>query len=127
MVELRGDAGEIADAVAVRIREAARIDLVDRRAAPPGHFARRSGGLVPHDLSCHRTPHSRAAGQSRERSPARLLRPGKYPASVVKRVERVSTRTFWSTGSVDVLNKSSISLPGLGIEARDGEQARLVG
>ena len=36
IVEMRGDARQIADPVAVRISEAARIDLVDRRALPPG-------------------------------------------------------------------------------------------
>jgi hypothetical protein len=35
MAELLGDAGEIADAVAVAVIEAARVDLVDHRAAPP--------------------------------------------------------------------------------------------
>jgi hypothetical protein len=37
----RGDAGKVADAVAVRIGEAARIDLIDRRARHHG-----AAGLV---------------------------------------------------------------------------------
>src|SRR5262249_52358268 len=40
VVEMPGDAVEIADAVAVRVGEAARIDLIDRRAAPPGTLDR---------------------------------------------------------------------------------------
>ena len=53
MVEVRGDAGQVADAVAVRIGEAARIDLIDGGAVPPGtvlgavlgrlHVAHRAG------------------------------------------------------------------------------------
>ena len=35
IIEPGGDAGQIANPVAVRIGEAARIDLIDRRAAPP--------------------------------------------------------------------------------------------
>ena len=35
IVELVGDAGQIADAVTIAVGEAARIDLIDRRAAPP--------------------------------------------------------------------------------------------
>ena len=35
VAELRGDAGQIADAVAVGVEEAARIDLIDDGAAPP--------------------------------------------------------------------------------------------
>src|SRR6185437_4206215 len=35
IVELRGDAGEVADAVAVRVAKAARIDLIDDGAGPP--------------------------------------------------------------------------------------------
>ena len=41
MVEPPGDTRKVADPVAIRIHEAARIDLVDRRAAPP--FDRRVG------------------------------------------------------------------------------------
>ncbi len=36
MIEMRGDAGQVADPVAIRVREAARIDLVDDCALPPG-------------------------------------------------------------------------------------------
>ena len=53
MVEVRGDAGQVADAVAIRIGEAARIDLIDGGAVPPGtvlgailgrlHMAHRAG------------------------------------------------------------------------------------
>src|SRR3546814_2128272 len=39
MIEMRGDARQIADAVAVAVGEAARVDLVDHRAAPPGGHA----------------------------------------------------------------------------------------
>jgi hypothetical protein len=35
VVELAGDAGEVADAVAVRVGERARVDLVDDRVTPP--------------------------------------------------------------------------------------------
>ncbi|MCY1365290.1 hypothetical protein D9M69_521300 [compost metagenome] len=35
VVELRRDAGQVADAVAVAVHEAARVDLVDHRAPPP--------------------------------------------------------------------------------------------
>jgi len=35
MLQPRGDAGQVADAVAVAVGEAARVDLVDDAAAPP--------------------------------------------------------------------------------------------
>src|SRR6202022_4530914 len=44
VIQLADDAAEIADAVAVRVREAARIDLVDHRPLPPGLGA---GGGCP--------------------------------------------------------------------------------
>ena len=48
IIEPRGDAGQIADAVVVRIGEAARIDLIDDRALPPwmgGGWLWTQGGL----------------------------------------------------------------------------------
>lgn len=53
MIEMRGNARQVADPIAVRVRIAARVDLVDHRAAPPvaiqlrlGH-ARRLAHLAP--------------------------------------------------------------------------------
>ena len=55
------DAGEVADAVAVRVGEAARVDLVDGGLAPPGRVAREHdgclgragvGGRVGHSVPC---------------------------------------------------------------------------
>jgi hypothetical protein len=43
VVELRGNAGQVADAVAVGVGEAARIDLVDDGAAPPVQVGNGSG------------------------------------------------------------------------------------
>ena len=43
MVEAGGDSGEVAHAVAVRVGEGARIDLVDDAGAPPRGFLRRHG------------------------------------------------------------------------------------
>src|SRR5207237_10074209 len=56
MVKVRSDPRQVADPVAIRIGEAARVDLVDRRTAPPfvcGRGARRLLGF-----SEHCTPHS---------------------------------------------------------------------
>src|ERR1700693_2028297 len=52
VIELRGDAGQVADAVAIRVFEGARIDLVDNSFLPPlgfvtvdeGGFLAPSGG-----------------------------------------------------------------------------------
>ena len=43
--------GEVADAVAVRILERARIDLVDHRAAPPVAIGRQRLVLVKHQYA----------------------------------------------------------------------------
>ena len=60
IVEPRRDTRQVPDAVAVRIQEAARINLIDHRSAPPGrcfgYF-----GLRAELISEHRTPHSPAA------------------------------------------------------------------
>ena len=51
VIELAGDAAEVADAVAVRVAERARVDLVQDAVAPPHcvlplvRFAHRSGSL----------------------------------------------------------------------------------
>jgi hypothetical protein len=37
MVEVLGDAGEVADAISARVRERARVDLVDDGGLPPRH------------------------------------------------------------------------------------------
>ena len=65
MVEPAGNAGQIADPVAVRIHEAARIDLVDRRAAPPWlrncRFGRGAAGGRHHPRSSFPSVSSQAA------------------------------------------------------------------
>src|SRR3546814_13629350 len=53
MIEPHGDTRKVADAVAVRIGKAARIDLVDRRALPPG-MQRLAGGRRPGREFVHR-------------------------------------------------------------------------
>ena len=45
VVEAGGNAAQITDAVAIRVLEAARVDLVDHHLFPPGPF--RSGGTLP--------------------------------------------------------------------------------
>ena len=47
MIEPRADAGEVADAVAVGVRERARVDLVDDRRPPPRRARRRTRSGVP--------------------------------------------------------------------------------
>jgi hypothetical protein len=50
VVEAAADAGQVADAVPVRVGERARVDLVDDAVAPPlTRKARRSG---PFDTAC---------------------------------------------------------------------------
>src|SRR5579862_8805798 len=49
VIEMRGDAVEVADAVAIRVGKTARIDLIEDRVLPP--MARhRLGGSVAHHL-----------------------------------------------------------------------------
>ena len=54
--ESRADAGEVAGAVAVAVGEAADVDLVDDRAAPPGGIVGRVGGRSAEDRRRRRRP-----------------------------------------------------------------------
>ena len=126
IIELRGDARQVADAVAVRYRRscAGRSDRSPRRATTAARLRPALAALTSSASIAHRIAERRKARRARCRAPDAAA--GQTPASVSKCVERVSTRTFCSTGAVDVLNSSSISRPVAGIEARHGEQPRLV-
>ena len=81
IVELGGDAWQVADAVAVRIGEAARVDLVDRRAPPPGRAG--AAHRRPLDLlSEHCTLRSRAAAGRRDAARRDRALAGSSPARV---------------------------------------------
>src|SRR5438309_8191960 len=67
IIELAGDSSKVADAVAVRVGKAARVDLVDRRALPP--WGSGPGRCCLLGFSEHCTPRSRAAATRRPRSP----------------------------------------------------------
>ena len=111
IVEPRGDPGQVADAVAVGVGEAARIDLVDGGAAPPGCDERgvRSAAAVFSASIAHRIAERRKLDFDAARRLARSA--GSAGERVEARFERVSTRTFGASGSVEVLKRSSISRP----------------
>ena len=77
------DAGQIADPVAVRIHEAARIDLVDRRALPPWQVG--NVGLPAHSArSDTRHTAQPKAGRVKAALPGAVGAEGQLPASVSK-------------------------------------------
>src|SRR5215203_2637291 len=57
IIELLRNSGKVADAITVGVREAARINLVDYRAAPPGQL-RRGADFRARLINEHRTPHN---------------------------------------------------------------------
>ncbi len=67
VVELAGDAGEVADAVAVRIGERPRIDLVDDGVAPPRSVGHRTPTAERRSLAASRSGSAPSTSKSTPR------------------------------------------------------------
>ncbi len=79
-----GDAGQVADAVAVRVREGARVDLVDAGLAPPGLVGRGRAGA---DCGVEHVGHL-GSSFGRGRCVAHLMAPWVTPAITHRWVTR---------------------------------------
>ena len=107
VVELRDQAGQVAHAVAVRVGEAARVDLVDDAALPPvvtegGVLdGRRSGRRGTAGRTSSRRPHAGFDGRRRQPKRTAPARPGTGPvASIYSAPMTDHPSTGWTSQTV---------------------------
>ncbi len=109
MIEAAGDARQIADPVAVRVHEAARIDLIDRRALPP-----RQPPLLIRRTSLTRQTAQPKAGRVKAALPGAVTAAGQAPASVSNSRAAYSPTILAERASPVVLNTARYSVPSSG-------------
>src|SRR3546814_8540558 len=112
MIEPHGDTRKVADAVAVRIGKAARIDLVDRRALPPGMQrlagGRRQGRELGHRASQIIYP---SGGRMIASCPGAAVAAGQSPWRDMERILAGSKSTLTFSGAFEVLDARPNYLP----------------